>query len=66
MIALEWGSTALSFLGTLLIARHWHVGWYFCFWADAGFVVFAVRKKLWGFFVLCLGYGALNLIGAYS
>jgi hypothetical protein len=66
MIALEWCSTLLSFAGTYMIARHAHVGWLCCFTADAGFVVFAVRKQMWGFLALCFGYGCLNLYGWFS
>jgi hypothetical protein len=60
---LEWVSTSTSFAGTFGIARHWHPGWLLCCAADTGFVVFAVNKKLWGFFSLCLGYAAINFYG---
>jgi nicotinamide mononucleotide transporter len=60
---LEWVSTAMSFTGTSLVANHNHLGWLWCTLADVGFVVFAVNKKLWGFFSLCLGYAAINIYG---
>jgi hypothetical protein len=66
IVLLEWGSTLLSFAGTALIAHHAREGWWLCFWADAGFIVFALRKRMWGFFSLCLGYAVLNLMGALS
>jgi hypothetical protein len=60
---IEWAATATSFAGTFLIARHAHQGWLLCCLADAGFVVFACEKKLWGFLTLCLGYTAINFYG---
>jgi hypothetical protein len=64
MRTLEWASTLVSFAGTGLIATHHWQGWYLCAGADAGFVVFACEKKLWGFLTLCAGYLLLNVIGA--
>lgn len=66
LVVLEWLSTLVSFAGTALIATHHGVGWWLCFWADIGFVVFAIRRTMWGFLTLCAGYGALNLIGAFN
>jgi hypothetical protein len=66
MIILEWVSTLTSFAGTFLVARHHHQGWLFGIAADFGFVAFAINKKMWGFFSLCLGYLILNTIGWVS
>ena len=63
---MEWASTALSFTGTAMVAKHVHGGWWLCLAAEVGFVVFAVRKRLWGFLALCGGYAVLNLVGALS
>lgn len=60
---IEWVSTVTSFGGTLAVAYHQHWGWIFGIIADFGFVVFAVNKKLWGFFSLCFGYMIVNLVG---
>lgn len=66
MIILEWVSTLTSFAGTFMVAKHIHQGWLLGVAADFGFFVFAVNKKLWGFFSLCLGYCIINLIGWFS
>jgi nicotinamide riboside transporter PnuC len=66
MIWLEWVSTAASFLGTLLVARHHNEGWLVNFLADVGFVIFALNKRLFGFLSLCLGYAIINLYGYFQ
>jgi nicotinamide mononucleotide transporter len=60
---IEWTSTLVSFTGTYLIARHVHCGWMFGVAADFGFVAFGIRKRLFGFTSLCLGYMVLNFYG---
>ncbi len=66
VIYLEWVSTLLSFSGTAMIASHHHEGWLYCTVADAGFVIFAVNKRLYGFLSLCAGYAVLNLYGWFA
>lgn len=66
LAACEWVGVALSFLGTLMVAKHIHSGWILNTLADVFFVIFATHKKLWGFFSLCAGYAALNLFGWLS
>lgn len=65
-VVVEWLSTAVSFAGTFGVARHWHTGWLFGVAADFGFVAFGIRKRLWGFTSLCLGYLILNWYGWLS
>jgi hypothetical protein len=66
LVALEWGSTLLSFLGTYLVASHHREGWLCCAVADAGFVAFAIRKRTYGFLSLCFGYALLNIWGWFQ
>ena len=66
MIFLEWTGTALSFLGTYLVTQHIHWGWALNLLADVLFCIFAVNKKIWGFFALCMGYLLLAAVGLLS
>jgi nicotinamide riboside transporter PnuC len=65
-VVIEWLSTLVSFGGTLAVAKHHHWGWLLGVAADFGFVVFALKQKLYGFLSLCFGYMVINLIGWFS